>query len=159
MSSSLAIKYSLLSILISFGPYLVKITMSPFLTSRCIFLPSLSRRPAPTATTLPFSERSFSAVSGRIMPPFFFSSRRGSRRIWPDNGLILLMCVCSHILIKKNRLSRRLYFFRHECRAVPVAPALPEEVRAVQGAEDVCPSLSARRDIHGRQNYPLSIRR
>jgi hypothetical protein len=64
MSSSLAIKYSLLSIFISFGPYFVKSTLSPGFTSSGIIFPAAVLRPLPVAITLPCSDLSFSAVSG-----------------------------------------------------------------------------------------------
>jgi len=61
------------SILISVPAYLPISTRSPTLTSSGIRLPLSSRRPAPTATTLPSSGFSF-AVSGMMMPPLTFSS-------------------------------------------------------------------------------------
>ena len=48
-------------------------TLSPGCTLGCIRLPSLSRLPGPTAKTLA-SFKSFTALSGRKMPPAVLAS-------------------------------------------------------------------------------------
>src|SRR5438445_342126 len=72
MSSSRRIRCSSPSILISLPVYLPKSTRSPAFTSTAISLPS-SRRPFPTATTLPSWGFSL-AVSGMMIPPTLRSS-------------------------------------------------------------------------------------
>src|SRR5213075_2542293 len=68
ISSSRMITCSMSSIRTSVPVYLPMRTRSPALTSRAMRAPLSSRRPAPTATTVPSSGFSL-AVSGMMMPP------------------------------------------------------------------------------------------
>src|SRR6185436_18482394 len=89
ISSSRTITCSMSSIRTSVPMYLPMRTRSPAATSRAMRLPSSSRRPAPTAMTVPSSGFSL-AVSGMMMPPFAFCS--GSMRLTRTrsfSGLIL----------------------------------------------------------------------
>ena len=68
MSSEFRILSSLPSTLISVPPYLLTRTLSPFLTSKAILLPSSSVLPVPKAKTL--ASVGFSlAESGMMIPP------------------------------------------------------------------------------------------
>src|SRR3989338_1411516 len=90
-SFSLRILCFLPSIVTSSPAYFPKITRSPFLTSMGWTLPDSKTFPEPTATTFP-SVFSSLAVSGRIIPPFVFSSAsKTSTRILSPRGLILLI--------------------------------------------------------------------
>src|SRR6476620_5116365 len=75
MSFSVRIRYSTSSTLYSVPLYLANSTLSPALTCIGTRRPLSSRRPAPTARTVPSIGRSLLAVSGRKMPPLVFSSR------------------------------------------------------------------------------------
>jgi len=74
MSLSVAIKYSFPSTFISFGPYFENKTLSPSFTDIATTFPSFVFLPGPVAKTFHCSDFSFSAVSGKKIPPRDFSS-------------------------------------------------------------------------------------